>query len=188
VHPAQVRKPVRRDHDSRQECTIEQIIQWREEGRGKGQYNDNEYRNAHIAHLRDALATAREIIIGDFRLGVIGGKPMVSNSMQNVVTIQNVRDSIVNVVQTGHLSSSYQELGRRLAETLTSPEVEQLSPADKEEIVDLAGHVKDELAKQSPDQGRMRRGLARLGKALASFGANTASATTGQLIADYLSG
>jgi hypothetical protein len=86
------------------------------------------------------------------------------------------------------LSSSYQELGRRLAETLTSPEVEQLSPADKEEIVDLAGHVKDELAKQSPDQGRMRRGLARLGKALASFGANTASATTGQLIADYLSG
>jgi hypothetical protein len=166
---------------------IEQILQWREEARGQGLYNDNEYRNAHIARLRRKLARAQSDIIGDFRFGVVEGKQMASDGVQNVVTIQNVRESIISVVQTGHLSSSYQELGRRLAETLTSPEVEQLSPADKEEIVDLAGHVKDELAKQSPDQGRMRRGLARLGKTLGSFGANTASATIGKLIADYFS-
>ena len=43
-------------------------------------------------------------------------------------------------------------MGRRIAKTLKSDEVERLAPSDKEEVSDLAGMVKDELAKASPDR------------------------------------
>lgn len=47
--------------------------------------------------------------------------------------------------------------------------------------------MKDELGKvPSPDQGKVLRRVTLLGKALGRFGANTASATIGKLIADYL--
>src|SRR5262245_49909435 len=49
---------------------IDQIIQWREEGRGKGRYS-NDGRNAHIDRVRSALTRARDNIIGDFRFGVV---------------------------------------------------------------------------------------------------------------------
>jgi hypothetical protein len=53
---------------------IEQILQWREEGRGQGVFHDSEYRNAHIERVRGALVRARDNIIGDFRFGVVEGK------------------------------------------------------------------------------------------------------------------
>jgi hypothetical protein len=166
----------------------DQIIQSREQRRNAGSaYSERELLNAHINRLREVLARARENIVGDFRFGVVEGKQMASGPVQNVVTIQNVSDSIINVVQAGHLSGNYQELGRRLADTLKSPEIEQLPPEEKQEVADLADIVKDELANASPEQGKVRRGLALLGRALGRFGANTASATIGKLIADYLS-
>jgi NAD-specific glutamate dehydrogenase len=109
--------------------------------------------------------------------------------VQNVVTIQNVSDSIINVVQMGHLSGKYQDFARQLADLLKSAEVEQLPTEAKEEIAALADIVKDELGKvPSPDQGKVLRRITLLGKALGRFGANTASATIGKLIADYLTG
>jgi hypothetical protein len=161
----------------------DQIIQWREQRRQAGSaFGDTELLNAHINRVRDILARVRQDIVGDFRFGVIEGKQMASSTVQNVVTIQNVRDSIM---QTGHLSGNYLELARQLADILKSAEVEGLPPDEQEEVGDLAGMVKDELAKTAPDQGRLRRG--RLGKALGSFGASTASGTISNLLADYLS-
>jgi hypothetical protein len=142
--------------------------------------------DAHVERVRKALVTARENIVGDFRFGVVEGKQMASGPVQNVVTIQNVSESIISIVQAGHLTSNYQELGRRLAETLKSDEVERVAPADKEEVSDLAGIVKDKLAKASPDRGRLRRGIERLSKALGGFGASVASGTLSKLIADFL--
>jgi hypothetical protein len=137
----------------------DEIIQWREQRRHAGsRYNETELLNAHINRLREVLARARENIVGDFRFGVVEGKQMASGAVQNVVTIQNVSDSIINVVQAGHLSSNYQKLGRRLADTLKSPEIEQLPPEEKQEVADLADIVKDELANASPEQGKVRRG------------------------------
>jgi hypothetical protein len=165
---------------------IEQIIQWREEGRGKGRYSDDSL-NAHIDRVRGALTRARDNIIGDLGFGVVEGKQMASNPVQNVVTIQNVRDSIINIVQTGHLSGKYQEFARQLADVLKSAEVEQLPTDKKEEVAVLAETVKDELGKvPSPDGGKVLRRATLLGKALGRFGANTASSTIGKLIADYL--
>jgi hypothetical protein len=166
----------------------DEIIQWREQRRhAVSRYNETELLNQHIDRVRGILARAGENIVGDFRFGVVEGKQMASGPMQNVVTVQNVSDSIITIVQAGHLSGNYQQLGRRLADALKSAEVERLPPEDQEEVVDLAGMVKDELAKASPDQGRLRRGIARLAMALANFGANTASGTISNLLADYLS-
>jgi hypothetical protein len=166
---------------------IEQIIQWREEGRGKGRYNDNNGLNAHIDRVRVALTRAKDNIIGDFRFGVVEGRQMASNPVQNVLTIQNVRDSIINVVQTGHLSGKYEDVARQLADILKSAEVEHLPTEAKEEVAALADIVKDELSKApSPNQGKVLRGITLLGNALRRLGANTASATIAKLIADYL--
>jgi hypothetical protein len=112
---------------------------------------------------------------------------MASNPVQNAVTIQNVRDSIITVVQTGHLSGKYKDVAQQLADVLKSAEVEQLSTEAKEEVAALADIVKDELGKvPSPDQGKVQRCLTLLAKALGRFGANTASATIANLIANYL--
>ena len=165
------------------------ILAWREERRrGSSAYNDTAYLDAHLQRVRAALGEAQQNVIGDFRFGVVGGKQMVRGAVQNAVTIQNVSDSIINVVQTGNLSGNYQELGLKLAEALKSPEVDRLSAPEKEEVSDLAGHVKDELANLSPEPARLRRAITRLSKALGSFGASTASGTLSKLIADYLAG
>ena len=83
---------------------------------------------------------------------------MASNPVQNVVTIQNVSDSIINVVQTGHLTGKYEDIARQLADILKSAEVEHLSTEEKEEVAALAEIVKDEFGKApSPDQGKPRR-------------------------------
>jgi hypothetical protein len=83
-------------------------------------------------------------------------------------------DSIINIVQTGHLTGKYEDIARQLADILKSAEVEQLPTEAKEEVAALAEIVKDELGKApSPDQGKLRRGVALLGKALGRLGANT---------------
>jgi hypothetical protein len=165
----------------------DQIIEWREQGRKTASAFGQEGLEAHIARLRDALGKARANIVGDFRFGVVEGKQMASSPVQNVVTIQNVSDSIINIVQTGHLTGKYKDVAQQLADILKSAEVEQLPTKAKEEVAALADIVKDELGKApSPDQGKVLRGIKLLGNALGRFGANTASAIIGKLIADYL--
>jgi hypothetical protein len=165
---------------------IEQIVQWRDETRGKGRYSDDGL-NAHIDRVRSALTRARDNVVGDLGFGVVEGKQMASNPVQNAATIQNVRDSIITVVQTGHLSGKYKDVAQQLADVLKSTEVEQLSTEAKEEVAVLADTVKDELGKvPSPDQGKVQGRLTLLAKALGRFGANTASATIANLIANYL--
>lgn len=165
-----------------------QIIEWREQRRkAASAFGEGGLLEAHISRLRDALGKARANIVGDFRFGVVEGKQMASNPVQNVVTIQNVSDSIINVVQTGHLTGKYEDIARQLADILKSAEVEHLSTEEKEEVAALAEIVKDEFGKApSPDQGKLRRSVTLLGKALGRFGANTASATIANLVADYL--
>jgi len=166
----------------------DQIIEWREQVRHAGsRYDQTEHVNAHVARVRDALGKVRANIVGDFRFGVVEGRQMASSPVQNAVTIQNVRDSIINVVQTGHLTAKYQDVARQLADILQSAEVEQLPAEAKEEVATLADIVKDELGKApSPDQGKVQRRLTLLAKALGRFGANTASATIANLIANSL--
>ena len=166
----------------------DQIIEWREQRRkAASAFSEGGLLEAHIARLREALGKARANIVGDFRFGMVGGKQMASSPVQNAVTIQNVRDSIINIVQTGHLTGQYQEFARQLADVLKSAEVEQLPTDAKEEVAVLADTVKDELDKTpSPDGGKVLRRVTLLGKALGRFGANTASAKIGKLIADYL--
>jgi hypothetical protein len=167
----------------------DQIIEWREQGRKSASVFGQEGLAAHIVRLRDALGKARASIVGDFRFGVVEGKQMASTPVQNAVTIQNVSDSIINVVQTGHLSGKYEEFARQLAGILRSAEVEHLATDEKEEVAGLAEAVTDELDKvPSPDQGKLARRANLLFRALGRFGANTASATLGKLIADYLVG
>jgi hypothetical protein len=165
----------------------DQIIEWREQGRkAASAFRQEDLVVTHIARLREALGKARANIVGDFRFGVVEGKQMASNPVQNVVTIQNVRDSIINVVQTGHLSGKYEDVARQLADILKSAEVEQLPTEAKDEVAALADIVKDELSKApSPDQGKVLRGIKLLGNALGRLGANTAAATIAKLIADY---
>jgi hypothetical protein len=166
----------------------DQIIVWREQRRNAASaFNEGGLLEAHILRLREALGKARANIVGDFRFGVVEGKQMASSPLQNVVTIQNVSDSIINIVQTGHLSGKYQEFARQLADILKSAEVEQLPSDEKEEVAVLADTVKDELGKvPSPDGGKVLRRVTLLGKALGRFGANTASAIIAQLVANYL--
>jgi transcription antitermination factor NusA-like protein len=166
---------------------VDQIIEWREQGRkAASAFRQEDLVVAHIARLREALGKARANIVGDFRFGIVEGKQMASNPVQNVVTIQNVRDSIINVVQTGHLSGKYEDVARQLADILKSAEVEQLPTEAKDEVAALADIVKDELSKApSPDQGKVLRGIKLLGNALGRLGANTAAATIAKLIADY---
>jgi hypothetical protein len=165
-----------------------QIIEWREQRRKSASaFGETASLKEHIDRVREALGKARASIVGDFRFGVVEEKPVASNPVQQAITIQNVSDSIITVVQTGHLSGTYQEFGRQLAEVLNSPEVERLPTDEKEEVAVLAEAVKDELDKApSPDQGKLARRASLLFKALGRFGANTASATLGKLIVDYL--
>jgi hypothetical protein len=165
-----------------------QIVEWREQGRKSASaFGETHLLDGHIVRVREALGKAQTHIVGDFRFGVVEGKQMASSPVQNTVTIQNVSDSIINIVQTGHLSGKYQEFARQLADVLKLAEVERLPPDEKEEVAVLADTVKDELGKvPSPDGGKVLRRVTLLGKALGRFGANTASATIGKLIADYL--
>lgn len=165
----------------------DQLIEWREQGRHSASaFGETESLNAHVARVREALGKARQAIVGDFRFGVVEGKQMASGTVQNTVTIQNVSDSIITIVQTGHLSGNYKEFARQLADVLKLAEVEQLPAEAKEEVAVLAETVKDELGNPLPDQGKVLRRVTQLGKALGRFGANTASAIIAKLIADYL--
>ena len=166
----------------------DQILEWREEGReAASAFAEGGHLEAHITRLRNGLGKARANIVGDFGFGVVEGKQMASSPVQNTVTIQNVSDSIINIVQTGHLTSKYKDIAQQVADVLKSTEVERLPTEAKVEVAALADIVKDELGKvPSPDQGKVLRGIKLLGNALGRFGANTASATIGKLIADYL--
>jgi hypothetical protein len=166
---------------------VDQIIEWVEQRRQSASaFNESGLLNAHVARVRDALSKARASIVGDFGFGVVEGKQMASSPVQNAVTIQNVSDSIITVVQTGHLSGKYEKFAWQLADVLKSAEIEQLPTEKKEEVAALAETVKDELGNPSPDQGKVLRRATLLVKALGRFGANTASATIGKLIADCL--
>jgi hypothetical protein len=163
-----------------------QIIEWVEQRRQSTSAYSAEGLSAHIARVREAVGKVRASIVGDFRFGVVEGKQMASSPVQNAVTIQHVSDSIITVVQTGHLSGKYEEFARQLADVLKSAEVEQLPTDKKEEVAALAETLKDELGNPSPDHGKVLRRAKLLVNALGRFGANIASATLGKLIADYL--
>lgn len=97
----------------------DRIIEWREQRRqASSAFRETHLLDAHIARVRDELGKARANIVGDFRFSVVEGRQMASSPVQQHVSIQNVSDSIINVVQTGHLSGRYQELARQLVDVL----------------------------------------------------------------------
>jgi hypothetical protein len=141
---------------------------------------------AHAERVSEALHLIRSNVIGDFRFGVIEGVPMAAQpGVQNIVTVQDVSNSIVNVAQSGHVAGNYRDIGLRLGEILKSDEIQQLPDDARAEVVDLAGHIRDELTNPAPDEGRLKRGLRRIGKALEDFGVKASAGAVGELLAKH---
>lgn len=144
----------------------------------------------HLERLRGTLSRQAASVLGDAKFGIVGGERMVqSGPVHNAVTIQDVSNSIITVIQSGHVGDRYRELGTKVAGVLNAPELQAgLTDEQRDEISDLAGHVRDELAKANPEESRVKRAIDRVGRALGAFGKATAQAALGKIAADFLTG
>lgn len=134
------------------------------------------------ADVMPRLAMIRDRVIGDFKIGIVGGKRVTSARNQNTVSLDGATiNAPVSISQSISHSGLDQETLNFLGRLLRSDELVDL-PA---EAKDAAKAVQDELGKPVPNKGKIMRWLTSIGGFAGQLGKDGLSAAAKELAKEY---
>ena len=134
------------------------------------------------AELAPLLATARDRLIGDFKIGLVGGRRMTTSKNQNIANFQGaIINAPLSLSQSISKTGLDQEVLKFLAQLLGAADLAELPPEAK----DAAEAVQDELAKPTPNKGKIARWLGSIGKFAAQVGKDAVAAGAKELAKQY---
>lgn len=129
--------------------------------------------------------TIRDRFLGDFKIGMVGGKRMVSQHNQNTISFDNaqITGSNVTVVITQSIEKSGLDTATLafLGELLRSNAITELPIEAK----DAAEAARDELEKPAPDKGKVMRWLGAVARYAGQLGKDVVTAAAKELAKRY---
>lgn len=127
--------------------------------------------------------TIRDRFLGDFKIGMVGGKRMTDARNQNSVSFAgaNISNSTVTVIQSIERSGLDATALAYLAELLRSPDIAAL-PIDAKDAAEAA---RDELQKPAPDKGKIMRWLGAVARYAGQLGKEVIAAGAKELAKRY---
>lgn len=135
--------------------------------------------------LSEALDKLIKRKVENFELGIIKGKDMNATT-QNTVNIinSNISNSVLQITQSGKDAIS-KETALKLQELVNSEEIKGLPDNDRSDVWDQAEAVINELKAPVTDDGKVVRGLKRLGKFLSEVASQSGPKLVAELAVAY---
>ena len=154
------------------------------QNRKLGAFPGNSTRVALMGQLGPALDKLIKRKIEDFELGYIEGKDM--NVTTNTVNIigSNISNAVLQITQSGKDTIS-KDTALKLKELINSEEITGLPEDTRLDVLDQADEVIKELGLPVTDDGKVVRGLKRLGKLILDAGLKAAADIVAQLAVAY---
>jgi len=143
--------------------------------------------NSSRVQLRNELGPALDKIIKrkleDFEWN-IGGEDM-SGTTQNTINIFNskIDNSVIQINQSG--KDDIKEIARKLQQIINSEEIKRLSDDDRLEVLDQADDIIEKLKAPETDNGKVYRGLKRLGNFISGVTSQSVASGIAQLAMAY---
>ena len=135
--------------------------------------------------LSEALDQLIKRKVEDFELGNIEGREM-STTIQNTVNIinSNISHSVVQINQSGKDAIS-KETANKLEQLVNSEAIKGLPDDEQLDVLDQANAVINELSAPVTDDGKVVRGLKRLGKFLSEVASQAVAKLVAELAVAY---
>jgi hypothetical protein len=123
--------------------------------------------------------------VEDFELGYVEGKDMnaTTNNTVNIINSQ-ISNAVVQITQSGKDAIS-KDTAQKLKELINSEEIERLPEETRLDVLDQAEGVIKELGSSVTDDGKVVRGLKRLGNFISSVASQSASKVVAELAVAY---
>ena len=135
--------------------------------------------------LSEALEKLIKRKVEDFELGYIEGKDMTQQpTTRSTSSIQTSPNSVVQITQSGKDAIS-KETALKLQELVNSEEIKGLPDDEQLDVLDQANAVINELSAPVTDDGKVVRGLKRLGKFLSEVASQSVSKLVAELAVAY---
>jgi hypothetical protein len=135
--------------------------------------------------LSEALEKLIERKVEDFELGYVEGKDMTATTNNTVNIINsNISQSVVQITQSGKDAIS-KDTALKLKELVNSEEIKGLPDDEQLDVLDQANAVINELSAPVTDDGKVVRGLKRLGKFLSEVASQSVSKLVAELAVAY---
>lgn len=141
------------------------------------------------SEFRDQLGEALDKLIKrkveDFELGYTEGKNMnaTTNNTVNIIN-SNISNAVVQITQSGKDAIS-KETAQKLKELINSEEITRLPDESRLDVLDQADGVIKELSSPVTDDGKVVRGLRRLGKFISDVASKSAADIIAKLAVAY---
>jgi hypothetical protein len=145
--------------------------------------------NSTRVQLRNQLDGALDQLIRrkveDFELGFVEGRDMTAttNNTVNIINSQ-ISNAVVQITQSGKDAISKQT-AEKLKELINSEEITGLPEETRLDVLDQADGVIKELGSPVTDDGKVVRGLKRLGSFISSVASQSASKVVADLVVAY---
>jgi hypothetical protein len=123
--------------------------------------------------------------VEDFEFGYMEGQGMTATTNNTVNIINsNISNAVVQITQSGKDVIS-KETALKLKELINSEEIKGLSEETRLDVLDQAGEVIKELGSPVTDDGKVVRGLKRLGKFISAVASKSAADVVTQVAVAY---
>jgi hypothetical protein len=142
-------------------------------------------KNELAGQLDPALDKIIKRKVEDFELGFVEGKDMnaTTNNTVNIINSQ-ISNAVVQITQSGKDTIS-KDTALKLKELINSEEIEGLPEEQRLEVLDHAEGVIKELSSPVTDDGKVVRGLKRLGNFISSVASQSVSKVVADLAVAY---
>ena len=123
--------------------------------------------------------------VEDFQLGYTEGEDMnaTTNNTVNIIN-SNISNAVVQITQSGKDTIS-KETAQKLEQLVNSDEIKGLPEEDRLDVLDQAEGVIKELNAPATDDGKVVRGLNRLGKFISEVASKSVADVIAQLAFAY---
>jgi hypothetical protein len=137
------------------------------------------------SQLEEALNQLIKRKVEDFEFGYTEGQDMsaTTNNTVNIIN-SNISNAVVQITQSGKDAISKQT-AEKLHELINSAEIKKLPEDSRLDVLDQAGEVIKELGSPVTDDGKVVRGLKRLGKFISSVASQSVAELVAQMAVAY---
>jgi hypothetical protein len=137
------------------------------------------------AQLSEALDQLIRRKVEDFELGYVEAKDMTATTNNTVNIINsNISNAVVQITQSGKDTIS-KETAQKLEQLINSQEIKGLPENDRLDVLDQADEVIKELSSPATDDGKVVRGLRRLGRFISPVASKATTEIVTQLAVAY---
>ena len=147
----------------------------------------------YILRIGEELKVKSHHLLDDFSQGMLGDEKLKKDPSVSIVNTQTNSPGAVQQVGSGNFSQTaftqqHQTLISEIDTALASQEFKSLDIEKQDEFRDIADFVKAEAAKDTPDQGKLKRLGAKLVELAKDTGMQTIAGSIGAILAKVFVG